>query len=340
MEKTCVSRPKRILDIHVRLTLLGIVFFVVFHLRLSLRLVLRQILAMIDARLSGNVLQNTPRFFPPPEQISTGQVWGPDDLAQYLQRVGYRPAADDKLARSVHRSGNTVDVRPRSFLFCREQTVSPCVAGRPIKVHPSIETAEGKLGAADIEPELITNLFDSAREKPPCVRYEDLPPRCQRDLSAEDKRFFEHPGLDFIRIFGAAWNDLRHGTHLQGRQHHHHAGLPRTFFLSTDRNWRRKIAEAMLSFELEQRFQQGKQIFEIVPPMSLSRQSRQLWHSRLCQAVLAISEKDLRPALALRMRLPCGNYSRSQLLSSADRHPEPRRPGQRTACLPQMLDNN
>jgi len=61
-----------------------------------------------------------------------------------------------------------------------------------------------ELGAADIEPELITNLFDSAREKRRAVRYEDLPPTLVNAiLSAEDKRFFEHPGLDFIRIFGA-----------------------------------------------------------------------------------------------------------------------------------------
>ena len=50
---------------------------------------------MIDARLSGNILQNTTQIFSAPEVISPGQAWGPDDLAAYLQRVGYRPKSDD-----------------------------------------------------------------------------------------------------------------------------------------------------------------------------------------------------------------------------------------------------
>jgi len=95
------------------------------------------------------------------------------------------------------------------------------------------------------------------------VRYEDLPPLLvDAILSAEDKRFFEHGGFDFIRIVGAAWADVRHTS-----QHYQGAStitmqVARTFFLSTERNWRRKLAEAMISIELEQRFNK-QQIFEL-----------------------------------------------------------------------------
>src|SRR5207248_2269705 len=80
------------------------------------------------------------------------------------------------------------------------------------------------------------------------VRYEDLPVMLvDAILSAEDKRFFEHGGFDFIRIAGAAWADIRHTS-----QHYQGAStitmrVARTFFLSTDRNWRRKLAEALIS---------------------------------------------------------------------------------------------
>ena len=94
------------------------------------------------------------------------------------------------------------------------------------------------------------------------MRYDDLPPvLVQAILSAEDKRFFEHPGFDFIRIFGAAWADIRHSQHMQGASTIT-MQVARTYFLSTDRTWKRKMAEAMLSFELEQRFTK-KQIFEM-----------------------------------------------------------------------------
>ena len=99
-------------------------------------------------------------------------------------------------------------------------------------------------------------------------------------LSAEDKRFFEHPGFDFIRIFGAAWADVRHSQHMQGASTIT-MQVARTYFLSTDRTWRRKLAEAMLSFELEQRFNK-QQIFEMYANEVVSGQSRQLWHSWIC----------------------------------------------------------
>src|SRR5256886_16884030 len=81
-------------------------------------------------------------------------------------------------------------------------------------------------------------------------------------LSAEDKRFFEHGGFDFIRIAGAAWADLRHSSnHYQGASTIT-MQVARTFFLTNERTFRRKMAEAMVSMELEQRFNK-KQIFEL-----------------------------------------------------------------------------
>ncbi len=172
---------------------------------------------IIDARLSGHVLQNTTQIFSAPEHISDGQAMGPGELATYLQKVGYSPTADDGSLGQYSVMGETVDIRPQKLSYFRESNaLAVQFNGQVIK---SIRPLSGgaDLGTAEIEPELITNLFDSARDKRRPVRYEDLPPTLVHAiLSAEDKRFFEHPGFDFIRIFGAAWADLRHSQHLQG----------------------------------------------------------------------------------------------------------------------------
>jgi len=68
------------------LTLLGIVFFVVFIGASVFAWYYVKYSRMIDARLSGNVLQNTTQIFSAPEQISTGQVWG-------SRRLGAIPSA-------------------------------------------------------------------------------------------------------------------------------------------------------------------------------------------------------------------------------------------------------
>ena len=169
---------------------------------------------MIDLRLSGHVLQNSTQIFSAPEHISDGQAWGADDLVTYLQRVGYRPEADDNALGEYTLDGSTLTVRPSKLSFFNGgNALAVQFNGKVIR---SIRPANGgpDMGTAEIEPELITNLFDSQRDKRRPVRYEDLPPTLvQAVLSAEDKRFFEHPGFDFIRIFGAAWADLRHAQH-------------------------------------------------------------------------------------------------------------------------------
>src|SRR5579864_7422591 len=86
------------------------------------------------------------------------------------------------------------------------------------------------------------------------VRYEDLP-KVLRDavISIEDKDFEKHWGIDFWRIFGAAWRDLRAQRTAQGASTLT-MQLSRNLFLSQDQNFRRKIQEIMLSIQIERRF--------------------------------------------------------------------------------------
>jgi penicillin-binding protein 1B len=319
------------------LTLLGIVFFIVFVCASVFAWYYVKYGRMIEARLSGHVLQNTTQIFSAPEQISTGQAWGPDDLAQYLQRTGYRPTEDDTALGQYTVQGNIVEVRPSKLsYFAGSNAIAVKFAGKSIQ---SIRPLSGgsDLGIADIEPQLITNLFDSSRDKRRPVRYEDLPPTLVNAiLSAEDKRFFEHPGFDFIRIFGAAWNDLRHGSRLQGASTIT-MQVARTFFLSTDRNWRRKLSEAMLSFELEQRFNK-KQIFEMYANEVYLGNRGSFGIRGFAQASVAYFGKDLRQLTLQECAFLAGIIRAPNYYSSADRHPE-RGAQARDRVLPQMLDN-
>jgi len=292
---------------------------------------------MIDARLSGNILQNTTQIFSAPEQIAPGQAWGPDDLTTYLQRVGYRPEADDNALGQYTANGNVVDIRPSKLsYFGGGNALAVQFSGKTIRtVRPLGGGPE--MATAEIEPELITNLFDSAREKRRPVRYDDLPPTLVNAiLSAEDKRFFEHPGFDFIRIFGAAWNDLRHGTHLQGASTIT-MQVARTFFLSTDRTWKRKLAEAMLSFELEQRFSKQR-IFEMYANEVYLGNRGSFGIRGFAQASVAYFGKDLRQLSLGESAFLAGIIRAPNYYSSADRHPE-RGPQSRDRVLTQMMEN-
>jgi penicillin-binding protein 1B len=293
---------------------------------------------MIDARLSGPILQNTTQIFSAPEHISAGQAWGPEDLTAYLTRVGYRPLQDASAIGQFTVQNNTVDIRPSKFsYFAGNNALAVQFRGKSIR---SIKPLAGgtELDTAEIEPELITNLFDSAREKRRPVRYEDLPVMLvDAILSAEDKRFFEHGGFDFIRIVGAAWADLRHtSAHYQGASTIT-MQVARTFFLSTDRNWRRKLSEAMISIELEQRFNK-QQIFELYANEVYLGNRGSFGIRGFSEASVAYFGKDLRQLTLPECAYLAGIIRAPNYYSSADRHPE-RGVQSRDRVLTQMVDN-
>jgi len=293
---------------------------------------------MIDARLSGNVLQNSTQIFSAPEHISAGQAWGPEDLTAYLTRVGYRPIQDENAVGQFTLQANTVDIRPSKYsYFAGSNALAVQFRGKSVRsIKPLAGGAE--LDTAEIEPELITNLFDSAREKRRPVRYDDLPVMLvDAILSAEDKRFFEHGGFDFIRIVGAAWADLRHSS-----QHYQGAStitmqVARTFFLSTDRNWRRKLSEAMISIELEQRFNK-QQIFELYANEVYLGNRGSFGIRGFSEASVAYFGKDLRELALPECAYLAGIIRAPNYYSSADRHPE-RGVQARDRVLTQMLEN-
>jgi penicillin-binding protein 1B len=292
---------------------------------------------MIDARLSGHILQNTTQIFSAPERISDGQGWTQNDLITYLQKSGYRPTSDENSLGEFTTDGTTVDIRPSKLSYFNGSNALAVEFGT--KGIRSIRPLSGgpDLGSAEIEPELITNLFDSLREKRRPVRYEDLPPvLIHAILSAEDKRFFEHPGFDFIRIFGAAWADLRHSQKFQGASTIT-MQVARTYFLSTDRTWRRKLAEAMLSFELEQRYSKQR-IFEMYANEVYLGNRGSFGIRGFAEASVAYFGQDLRQLTLPECAFLAGLIRAPNYYSVSDRHPE-RAVQARDRVLTQMLDN-
>jgi penicillin-binding protein 1B len=293
---------------------------------------------MINARLAGHVLQNTTQIFSAPEHLAIGQAMSADELTTYLQRVGYRPERDESSLGQYTRQGNAVDIRPsRLSFFAGTNALDVQFSSKTIR---SIRPLGGgaQLDSAEIEPELVTNLFDSAREKRRAVRYDDLPPTLVHAiLSAEDKRFFEHGGFDFVRIVGAAWADLRHSSnHYQGASTIT-MQVGRTFFLSNERTWRRKLAEAMVSLELEQRFTK-QQIFELYANEVYLGNRGSFGIRGFSEASVAYFGKDLRQLSLGECAYLAGIIRAPNYYSSADRHPE-RGAQSRDRVLAQMLEN-
>ncbi len=106
----------------------------------------------------------------------------------------------------------------------------------------------------ELEPELISGIFEGSWNQRRLVRLNQIPPAMiDAILAAEDHRFYEHHGIDPVRIMKAAFVDLT--------SHHIEQGgstltqqLMKNFFLTNQRSWKRKVKEAIMAYIAERKY--------------------------------------------------------------------------------------
>ncbi|HYN11565.1 MAG TPA: transglycosylase domain-containing protein, partial [Burkholderiales bacterium] len=69
-------------------------------------------------------------------------------------------------------------------------------------------------------------------------------------IAAEDERFYEHPGIDYVGVLRAAYANLVAGGRRQGASTIT-MQVARNFFLSSEKTLTRKLYEALLAFKIE-----------------------------------------------------------------------------------------
>ena len=122
----------------------------------------------------------------------------------------------------------------------------------------------------DSDNKLISALFEQHRI---AVRLEEMSPSLiNAVLVTEDRRFFDHSGVDLRRIVAAFVVNQRAGAIVQGGSTITQQ-LVRSVVLDNHRNYKRKITEAVLARRLEENIQAGD-------PRSLS-QPRLFWRRLL-----------------------------------------------------------
>ena len=276
---------------------------------------------MIDLRLSGHIQQTTAKIYAAPMRIYTGESLSLADMANHLQRAGYSELDVSGTTGRYILHGNEIEIRPSSeSYFGPKNRLVVDFSGAEIQKIRSMDNGAA-VDSAEVEPELLTALFDSSREKRRAISYNDIP-KMLRDavLSVEDRRFFEHPGFDPVRILGAAWADLRHGARVQGGSTIS-MQVARSFFFSTDRTWRRKVAETIVALELEHRFNK-QQIFELYAnEIYLGNRGSFAIHG-FGEASLAYFNKDLREVTLPEAAFLAGIIHAPNRYSTSERRPD------------------
>ena len=157
--------------------------------------------------------------------------------------------------------------RPALILLLALSTVAGTMAGLTLVYSADLPQIH------DLEryrPSTTTELYDRkgrvvgsfALEHRVMVNYSDFPPVLrQAVISIEDKNFESHGGVNFFRIGGALWHDLRTHGRMQGASTLT-MQLAKNLFLSSERTAGRKVQEAYLAIQIERSFTK-EQIFTL-----------------------------------------------------------------------------
>ena len=96
-----------------------------------------------------------------------------------------------------------------------------------------------------------TLMGEFGEERRAVVSIADVPPLLKHAIiAAEDERFYQHPGIDYIGVLRAAYTNVVYGGRRQGASTIT-MQVARNFFLSSEKTLTRKLYEAMLAFKIE-----------------------------------------------------------------------------------------
>lgn len=113
-----------------------------------------------------------------------------------------------------------------------------------------------------VEETPFSEKAESIRSMEEFTPYEDLPDiYINAVVAVEDKRFWEHSGIDFLSIGRALWNDLRTLSLAEGGSTITQQLMKNQYF-TQDKKLERKFAEAFAAMEFEKEYSK-KEIFEL-----------------------------------------------------------------------------
>jgi penicillin-binding protein 1B len=214
---------------------------------------------VVDDRLAaGPIFASVSQIYAAPREIRAGQKLSAATIAADLRHAGYN--ANSQLG-TYQLNADNIFIKPGPESYHNTDGATINTANGVVQ---SITAENGAtLSAYELEPQLITALSeDKNRTKRRLVTYDQIPPHMvQAVIAIEDRSFFEHGGINYLRIAKCAFSDLV--------THHRTCGgstltqqLAKNLFLSPEKRIKRKMIEILITFQLEARFKK-KQIFEM-----------------------------------------------------------------------------
>ena len=290
---------------------------------------------IIQKRFRTPVFANTAKIYALPHIVRDGEKLDAREIASELRRAGYSDKDGQSKLGTYHLLNSGIDITPGPESYHSPEEARITFADGEVT---HIASKGTELSAYELEPQLVTALFDSeGRSKRELVKYNDIPPvMIQAVLAIEDRRFFEHSGINFGRTLEAVWEDVLRQRKAQGGSTLTQQ-LARGFFLSPEKSIKRKLTEMLIAEEMEQKFSK-QQIFEFYANWVDLGQRGSFAISGFAEASKAYFNKDLKDISLPEAALLAGLIQRPSYLSPY-RHPE-RALDRRNLVLDSMVETH
>src|SRR5258706_9275985 len=273
---------------------------------------------MIEERFRGPVFRTSARICARARTVRPGDHVSARELGSVLSRAGYSERNGESQMGSYKLLSTGIQIAPGPQSYHAPESATIQIHGGIVD---SIAGGNGPLAAYELEPVMVTSLSEAGqRTKRQLVAYQDIPKvLVDAVLAIEDRRFFQHGGVNYLRLVEAAWIDFTHQAHRQGGSTIT-MQLSRAFFLTPDKTFKRKLTEMMIALELEQKFSK-EQIFEFYVNRIDLGQRGSFAISGMGEAEHAYFNKDLKDITLPEAALLAGIIQAPSALSPY-RHPE------------------
>jgi penicillin-binding protein 1B len=208
---------------------------------------------IVDDRIRRPIFNEPAQIYAAGEQVSVGDKWTLTAIERELREAGYVPAGTESNVGTYSRRGRQIEIKPGEASYRPGYNVTLDVADGEVE---AIKGPKGeKLSSYELEPQLLTGLFDAKeRSKRRLLTYPEIPAVVTNAIvSVEDRKFFEHSGINYVRLFEGLLTPILRHHRIQGGSTLT-MQMARGFFLSNERSVRRKLAEMMIALILERRF--------------------------------------------------------------------------------------
>jgi penicillin-binding protein 1B len=213
-----------------------------------------------DQKLLAGPFPNTALLYAAPVQVGIADPGSPAEIAAMLRESGYGEDVRQNRQGWFHLRPDAIEIFPGPDSYFEAEPGVIRFAKGQVQSIISLRDNGGRT-EYDLEPRMLSSLFDKNREKRRLVKFADIPPvLVNAVVSVEDKRFFQHSGFDPIRIVKAVFVDLREMRNAQGASTLTQQ-LAKMFWLDSRKTVGRKLAEMLITAHLEQKLTK-QQIFE------------------------------------------------------------------------------